>query len=662
MPLGTASQRSSRQPANLNGTSNGSNYIPEISDLGGFPPLSSIRLPNFLVRRQMRRASACADVPPPLLDPEEDGLSTSTSLTSFSSNELQNYPISHTQVANSPSFWPSMISTRVASSSLPRLQSLSVPSLPNISLPDIVPSSLPTISMTFGSPSFSFSRYLANYIFFNVDSEDTDRMSDYDSDIATTDWDRSVDGPTRSGYRSGTRSLSAGPPIDGSRTRRHALHRHRHRRGHGHGSHSRESIGTPSGDDTLTTADAMTMVNDAELLSEDRQRELRSRIYEIQKLDISDKERAVKMHELMTEKYYRLRRTSDGEYVQGEDADDAELYDEISGLSESDRTPTWYDKTNEIMGCPHYQRGVKLQCSTCDQWYTCRFCHDEVEDDHQLIRNETRNMLCMYCLLPQPAAQDCYACGQRVARYYCEKCKLWDDDPDKSIYHCNDCGICRIGEGLGKDFFHCKTCNVCMSISLENAHRCIEHSTECNCPICGEYMFTSTMTVVFMSCGHSIHQKCYYEHTKNAYKCPTCARTIINMEAQFRLIDREIEKQQLPEPYINWRSVVLCNDCSGKSNVPFHFLGLRCDTCKSYNTAQLRVIKPEEGIESDDADGVDNIRNGSDREYVDDEEVGSEVTDVLGDFENIESIFSIASLRDFNIDFTPSTSPHIGDR
>ena len=36
------------------------------------------------------------------------------------------------------------------------------------------------------------------------------------------------------------------------------------------------------------------------------------------------------------------------------------------------------------------------------------------------------------------------------------KCKLWDDDPEKKIYHCDDCGICRIGAGLGKDFFHCK--------------------------------------------------------------------------------------------------------------------------------------------------------------------------------------------------------------
>ena len=38
-------------------------------------------------------------------------------------------------------------------------------------------------------------------------------------------------------------------------------------------------------------------------------------------------------------------------------------------------------------------------------------------------------------------------------------------------------GICRIGEGLGKDFFHCVTCNVCMSIGLQDSHKCIENST-----------------------------------------------------------------------------------------------------------------------------------------------------------------------------------------
>lgn len=110
-----------------------------------------------------------------------------------------------------------------------------------------------------------------------------------------------------------------------------------------------------------------------------------------------------------------------------------------------------------VLGCPHYKRNVKLQCSTCDRWYTCRLCHDKVED-HILIRKDTRNMLCMLCGCAQGAGEFCVECGERTAWYYCGVCKLWDNDPNKNIYHCNDCGICRKGRGLGKDFFHCKVC------------------------------------------------------------------------------------------------------------------------------------------------------------------------------------------------------------
>ena len=109
----------------------------------------------------------------------------------------------------------------------------------------------------------------------------------------------------------------------------------------------------------------------------------------------------------------------------------------------------------QVLGCRHYRRNVKLQCSTCDRWYTCRLCHDEVED-HILVRQATKNMLCMICGSAQRAGEFCVECGERTAWYYCGVCKLWDNDPNKNIYHCNDCGICRKGRGLGKDFFHCK--------------------------------------------------------------------------------------------------------------------------------------------------------------------------------------------------------------
>ena len=162
------------------------------------------------------------------------------------------------------------------------------------------------------------------------------------------------------------------------------------------------------------------------------------------------------------------------------------------------------------MGCKHYQRGCKLQAHCCGNWYTCRFCHDE-ESDHTITRyyllkyhlklykrNLIETMMCMNCSQVQPAGQECTLCSNKVSKYYCKDCKLWDDDPKKNIYHCHDCGICRIGKGLGIDYFHCPTCNVCMAIGLKGKHKCIERNLESDCPICGEYMFTSTSTVIFM--------------------------------------------------------------------------------------------------------------------------------------------------------------------
>ncbi|KAF3352112.1 hypothetical protein VD0004_g9289 [Verticillium dahliae] len=240
------------------------------------------------------------------------------------------------------------------------------------------------------------------------------------------------------------------------------------------------------------------------------------------------------------------------------------------------------------LGCQHYARNVKLQCSTCDRWYTCRFCHDAAEK-HALIRKDTRNMLCMVCACPQKAGEACVNCGEVSAHYYCNICKLWDNNPNKSIYHCSDCGICRRGRGLGKDFFHCKKCCACISISIQDSHKCIERSTDCDCPICGEYMFTSPRPVVFMVCGHSIHAKCYDQHMQSSYKCPICNRSLLNMQSQFRQLELSILSQPMPLELRNTRAVILCNDCSGKSTVPYHWLGLKCAICNSYNTAQIRL-------------------------------------------------------------------------
>lgn len=124
-------------------------------------------------------------------------------------------------------------------------------------------------------------------------------------------------------------------------------------------------------------------------------------------------------------------------------------------MSSSGQSSKEFEGRLRPLGCPHYRRNIKLKCSICGRWYTCRFCHDNAED-HSLKRRETKYMLCMLCGSAQAASGDCINCGEPSARYYCDVCKLWDDDPAKSIYHCYDCGICRVGQGLGKDFYHCK--------------------------------------------------------------------------------------------------------------------------------------------------------------------------------------------------------------
>lgn len=54
-------------------------------------------------------------------------------------------------------------------------------------------------------------------------------------------------------------------------------------------------------------------------------------------------------------------------------------------------------------------------------------------------------------------------------QYTCLICNLFDDE-DKDQYHCNGCGICRIGGR--NNFFHCEVCNMCLPLQLKtNGHR-----------------------------------------------------------------------------------------------------------------------------------------------------------------------------------------------
>lgn len=245
---------------------------------------------------------------------------------------------------------------------------------------------------------------------------------------------------------------------------------------------------------------------------------LRKKIIAIRDRDLENNEKARMVHDLMTEKYNKYSRatmlksptlsnspmhhpSSSPAHAMVSSPDPCHTspgpgptldmptppYENHFSLTAEDLQPTYVPRvepefpvveagdevgdedTEELeeasLGCQHYKRNVKLQCFTCKKWYTCRFCHDEVED-HPLVRRDTENMLCMLCGHAQPAAQNCHQCGEDTSHYYCDICKLWDNDSKKSIYHCHDCGICRIGQGLGKDFFHCKVSDLLIWLPL----------------------------------------------------------------------------------------------------------------------------------------------------------------------------------------------------
>ena len=112
-------------------------------------------------------------------------------------------------------------------------------------------------------------------------------------------------------------------------------------------------------------------------------------------------------------------------------------------------------------GCSHYKRGAVLLAPCCGKLYACRFCHDEVEDEavldpkkaHKMDRKAVLKAKCAACGSLQPMAQNCGACGVQWGAYYCDVCKLLDDDgAKKQIWHCSGCGICRVGGEA--NYFH----------------------------------------------------------------------------------------------------------------------------------------------------------------------------------------------------------------
>ena len=138
-----------------------------------------------------------------------------------------------------------------------------------------------------------------------------------------------------------------------------------------------------------------------------------------------------------------------------------------------------------------------------------------------------------------------------------------------------------------------------------------------DCPICQEFMHSSTSHVVFLKCGHAMHEACHQKYARDNYTCPVCQKVgvairvgcltdvcmvqaMYDVTEVYAAMDQYCSTHPVPEPYkgrgacvccqycsnSTMPAVIFCNDCEKRSEVDYHFY-LKCGHCRGYNTVLI---------------------------------------------------------------------------
>lgn len=196
-------------------------------------------------------------------------------------------------------------------------------------------------------------------------------------------------------------------------------------------------------------------------------------------------------------------------------------------------------------GCTHYQNRCEIFAPCCKTYFRCFRCHNEQNKDETpgcettLDRSRITTIRCTGCGLEQEPVKSCVGCQISFAEYVCLECSLYRHNDPVGIFHCPDCGICRVGEGIGTSHWHCHSCCLCLSIEVVDPeqHRkiCTMDTTNADCSICFEPLHDSQENlVVGYYCAHCLHQSCCeaYFQTSRKIACPICQKPIVHMEAK----------------------------------------------------------------------------------------------------------------------------------
>lgn len=182
-----------------------------------------------------------------------------------------------------------------------------------------------------------------------------------------------------------------------------------------------------------------------------------------------------------------------------------------------------------VRGCQHYCRNFKLVSTCCRRLIDdCKICHDQISD-HALDKFKTEEVYCPECRTFQPVAEACATAGcpgNAPPKYFCSACRLWEDAP-RPIYHCEECGFCRVGKR--ENFRHCSKCSMCITNESWAGHNCKPEQTKNACPVCKKSgpMWNGHALVTFLPCGDAMHLSCAQQLRNEGKRCPICMQFIL---------------------------------------------------------------------------------------------------------------------------------------
>lgn len=226
-----------------------------------------------------------------------------------------------------------------------------------------------------------------------------------------------------------------------------------------------------------------------------------------------------------------------------------------------------------VKKCDYMSNNFKIKSTCCDKTYCCSQCHN-FNSTHKINIKKT-NIICNSCDIEQEYGNYCIACDEKLKTIYsCKKCYIFDNT-NKYKFHCDKCNKCHQDNVQTK---YCNNCNICY-VNTDN-HICVDLNE--NCCICLEKLINGT--IFNLKCGHIIHAMCYKNLIKTTYKCPLCCKSVKDMTNEFKKIDDDIEENSSYDSADKIYKNIYCNDCGKKSLTQYHYLGIKCKNCNSYNT------------------------------------------------------------------------------